>query len=82
MNEELSWTILKNILKYPGKAGYEVFINRLKPIKYTDEYCKNGVEKHRYQLTQLTKKKRIAWVQKVQRANGITMSVEKIAEIL
>lgn len=82
MNEELSWTILKNILKYPGKAGYEVFINRLKPIKYTAEYCKNGVEKHRYQLTQLTKKKRIAWVQKVQRANGITMSAEKIAEIL
>ena len=82
LNEELSWTVLKNILMNGNKVGYELFANRLKAIRYTEEYCKNGVEKHRYQLTQLTKRKRIAWIQKVQRANGITMSAEKIEEIL
>ena len=82
LNEELSWTILKNILINGNNAGYEIFINRLKAIRYTEEYCKNGASVNRYQLTQLTKKKRIAWVKKVQRANGITMTNEQIEEIL
>ena len=82
LNEELSWTVLKNILMNGNNTGYEIFINRLKAIRYTEEYCKNGASVNRYQLTQLTKKKRIAWVKKVQRANGITMTNEKIEEIL
>lgn len=82
LNEELSWTVLKNILMHGNNVGYEMFINRLKAIRYTEEYCKNGIEKHRFQLTQLTKRKRIAWVKKVQKMNGITMSDEQITAIL
>ncbi len=67
---------------YKSTKGGEVFINRLKTMKYANNYKNNGRYKIRYQLSSECKTKRAEYVQRIHKAEGITMSINDIRAML
>ena len=67
---------------YKNNSGGEVFINRLKAMKYAANYRADGGYKTRYQLSAENKKTRAEYVQAIQKEEGIHMSVNEIRAML
>ena len=67
---------------YRNNKGGEVFINRLKTMKYAKNYKKNGNYNIRYQLSAENKTKRALYVQKIQKQEGIKMAWQDIRDML
>lgn len=67
---------------YRNNPGGEVFINRLKAMKYAANYKANGGYKTRYQVSAENKKTRAEYVQAIHRAEGIHMTVDEIRAML
>ena len=82
LHEGLCISALKYYLQYKDTEGQEVFINRLKAMKYGANYRKNGNLECRYQISSLQKHKRVLWVKRQQKAVGIEMSDKEIRAML
>jgi hypothetical protein len=67
---------------YKNNKGGEVFINRLKAMKYAANYRKDGGYKTRYQISSENKKTRAEYVQEIQRQEGMHMTVNEIRAML
>lgn len=67
---------------YKNERGGEVFINRLKTMKYAYNYTNNGKKDIRYGLSSENKTTRANWVKKQQTEVGINMTINEIRAML
>lgn len=72
----------KYVSMYKDQPGGEVFIPRLKTMKYAKDYRKNGAYDVRYQLSAECKQNRALWVKQQQEYVGINMTIEEIRAML
>ena len=83
INEELAQVAVgKYVCMYKDQPGGEVFIPRLKTMKYAKDYRKNGAYDVRYQLSAECKQNRALWVKKQQEYAGINMTIKDIRAML
>ena len=83
INEELAQIAVgKYVCMYKDQPGGEVFIPRLKTMKYAKDYRKNGAYDVRYQLSAECKQNRALWVKKQQEYAGINMTLKDIRAML
>lgn len=83
LNERLSeYFVLYYTEKYKDEPGGEVFISRLKAMKYANNYAKDGSYSIRYQLSSENKTRRAEYVKAIQANNGIKMTTDEIRAML
>ena len=83
INEELAQVAVgKYVCMYKDQPGGEVFIPRLKTMKYAKDYRKNGAYDVRYQLSAECKQNRALWVKKQQEYADINMTIDEIRAML
>ena len=83
INEELAQIAVgKYVCMYKDQPGGEVFIPRLKTMKYAKDYRKNGTYDVRYQLSAECKQNRALWVKKQQEYADINMTIDEIRAML